>query len=203
MSIPKKSLLVVVVALATGSQVSANLLTNPGFEDPIGPEWTFTIVSGPSVSWASGVSSAIVHSGLNSYYMAYGPTNLTGEAYLQQSLTGLTPGDTYTVSGWLYFGWRADKDCASIQAEGGGTPVQAPLKGANVVGSWQQYALFQTADAGGNLTVKLDLNKYATTTIDKTAYVYFDDMTVEIPEPTTLALLALAGLGVIVRRRAA
>ena len=205
MSNPKTSLLVVVVALAAGSQVSANLLTNPGFEDPIGPEWAFTIVSGGPTNWTSGVSSALFHSGANSYGMAYGPIGSTGKAYAEQLLSGLTPGDAYDVSGWLYFGWRADKDWAYIEAQGGGTPVQAPLKGANVVGSWQQYALSQTADAGGNLTVRLYLDKYGTSTADKTAWVYFDDMAVVevIPEPTTLALLALAGLAVVCRRRAA
>ena len=204
MSIPKTSLFVVLVALAAGSQASANLLTNPGFEDPVGPEWTFTILSGDPTNWTSGASSAYLHSGANSYGIAYGPVATTGKAYVEQILSGLTPGDGYDVSGWLYFGWRADKDWAYIEALGGGAAVQAPAKAANVVGSWQQYTLSQTADAGGNLTVRLYLDKYATTTADKVAWVYFDDMAVTvIPEPTTLAMLAVAGLALVVRRRAA
>lgn len=37
-------------ALAAGSQVYANLVTNPGFEDPIGSEWTWYNVTGTVAS---------------------------------------------------------------------------------------------------------------------------------------------------------
>jgi len=205
MLIPKKNLLVAVVALALGSPAYANLLTNPGFEDPIGSEWTSTIVSG--TAWSLGASTARVHSGTYSYGMAYGPTGPTGEAYIEQLLTGLTPGETYQVSGWVNMDWRASKAWAYIEAQGGETTVQAPDQGANVDDAWRQYLVTQTADSGGNLTVRLDLTKYGTTTGDKTAIAYFDDIVVQVPEPATLVLGLLGGLGLLVvlqrRRRAA
>lgn len=190
------------LALGIAGSASAQLL-NGGFEDPVGSEWTFTIDSGSSSLWTAQRSTAQVHSGQYSWYMAYGPTDPTGRAHLDQVVGGLTPGETYTVSGWIYYVWRADKGWAYIQALGGGSPVQTPAQGANVVGSWQQYSLTQTADSGGNLTLRLYVYKYATTAGgDKTVSAYFDDISVQpVPEPSTLALLTLGVLGAMTCRR--
>jgi len=197
-----------VLLLAAAGAVSANLLLNPGFEDPIGTEWTVTIVSGNPSSWFTDRSAASAYTGSYGFELRFGPIAETGKAYVQQVVSNLVPGGACTVTGWLKFLWRADKDWGYIEALGGGAPVQAPAKGANTVGSWMQYTLNQTADANGQLTVRLWLDKYTTTTADKTCTVYFDDVVVEgplIPEPGSVVavltgLIGLAGLGIRRRR---
>ncbi len=207
MTIPKTSLLIT-VSLAMAGQASANLITNPGFEDAIGPEWVSTIVSGDASKWTSAASNAYAHSGANGYNLKFGPLGTTAKAYVEQVLSGLTPGAAYEVSGWMNFALgsaynRPDKYWTYIEALGGGTAVQEPAKNTNTTG-WKQYTLSQTADAGGALTVRLYVDKYATTVADKVCSVYFDDISVVlVPEPasTLLLLAALLGLGVLRRRR--
>jgi len=202
MKIPKTILLLAVAAaLTTAGQVSANYITNPGFEDPIGSEWTFTRVSGTATKWSSGVSSTSVHSGAKSYGMSFGPVAELGEAYVSQVVSGLTPGVSYDISGWINLNWRATKATAFIQVLGGGDPVQAPVEGGNTDNTWQEWALAQTADSSGNLTVRLYLDKRATTTADKTCIAYFDDIMVVIPEPAVAVLLALGSVVMVRRRR--
>ncbi len=181
-----------------GAAVHANLLLNGGFESPIGSEWTTNILSG-SLPWSLGASTTIVHSGTYSYGMAYGPGDPTGHAYVQQVLTGLTPGESYTITGWIYMDWRATKAWAYIEALGGGSPVSAPAIRANQDDVWVQYSLSQTANSSGNLTVRLHLNKDQTTASgDKTAIAYFDDIVVEpVPEPATVPLGLACGLGLL------
>lgn len=201
----KQRLIGAVLVPAMCGMASAQLLSNGGFEDPIGTEWAFTIDSGSSNLWTATQSASVVHSGSYSFYMAYGPTDPTGRAHLDQVLSGLIPGQTYIVSGWIYHVWRADRVWSYVQALGGGSATNAPAKGSNVVGSWQQYTVTQTADSGGNLTVRLYVDKYlATANNDKIAHAYFDDVSVQpVPEPSVLALFSLGLLGMMNWRRRA
>lgn len=187
------------IVLLVGSATlapAANLLVNPGFEDPIGTEWTATILSGSTSAWFTDRSTAAAYTGTYGYELRFGPIGETGHAYVQQVVSGLVPGGECTITGWLKFLWRADKDWGYIEALGGGAPAIVPAKGTNVVGSWVQYSLNQTADANGQLILRLHLDKYATTVGDKTCTVYFDDLTVEgplIPEPGCMVAI-LAGI---------
>ncbi len=202
MRIPGMSLLVAVLALAMAGQASANLLLNAGFEDPLGAEWAFTRVSGDETKWGYEQSATRVHSGSYSLRMHYGVVADIGTAYVEQVVSGLTAGAPCEVSGWINMDWRATKATAFIEVLGGGDPVQAPVKGGNADDTWQQWTLSQTADAGGNLTVRLYLDKYATTTADKDVIAYYDDISaIVIPEPVTIALLGLGCL--FLRRRGA
>ncbi|MBI4580831.1 MAG: PEP-CTERM sorting domain-containing protein [Planctomycetes bacterium] len=202
MRIPNTCLLVGAVALAMASQISANLLTNPGFEDPFGTEWAFTRVSGTEAKWGYAQSSTRVHSGSSSLRMHFGTDAGLGTAYVEQVISGLTPGDPFDISAWINLDWRATKATAYIEVLGGGSPVQAPSQGGNTDDAWQEWTLSQTADAGGNLTIRLYLDKYGTTTADKDVIAYYDDVVV-IPEPGSILLLlaGFLGLGALRRRR--
>jgi len=90
-------------ALAAGSQVYANLVTNPGFEDPIGSEWTWNVVSGTPAS--HGTDTAITHTGSYSYKIHGG--DAVSKGYIEQTLSGLPPGATYNISGWVLVPFRA------------------------------------------------------------------------------------------------
>jgi hypothetical protein len=206
MRILKTSSLVVVVTLAMASQVSASLLTNPGFEDPLGSEWTFTVLAGDAALWACQQSSVRTHSGSSSLVMAFGPTNAVGKAYVEQVVSGLTPGVSYDIGGWINLDWQNNKVAAFMEVLGGGAAVQAPVQAPRVLNTndvWEEWTLSQTPDASGNLTVRLYVNKYGTTAGgDKTAVAYFDDIVVT-PEPASILLLlgGSLGLGALRRRR--
>jgi len=206
MRLGRTSLLIWTVALTlamAGAASAQNLLTNWGFENPIGTEWTFQGISGNLASWSWGVSTAKYHSGTSSLLLQFANDN-TGSAYVEQVLSGLAPGATYNISGWIYHGFRADKSWSSIQAYSGNSILQAPAKGANVLTTWTQYNFTQTADSGGGMLFRLYVNKYGTTTGGKIAYACFDDLSVTaVPEPSgLLALLAgLPAVGLAVRRR--
>ncbi len=200
MRFSKIMVLVTATAMIVTGQVSGNLITNGGFEDPIGTEWAYTRVSGSATSWSYGRSNAVVRSGAYSYMLKFGSIAEMGKSYVEQVVSGLTPGDFYAISGWIYMDWRATKATAFIQVLGGGDPVQAPEQGKNTDDTWEQWALSQMADSSGNLTVRFYLDKYATTTADKTAIAYFDDIVVT-PEPMVALLLALSGLALTPRRR--
>jgi len=197
-------------ALALGSPAYANLLTNGGFEDPIGSEWTWTNVSGVTPTFY-GVDAAAAHTGSYGYRIAYGDD--VGHGYLQQTITGLTPGLEYQVSGWVKVYFRGeDRNHGYIEALGGGADVSSPAQGenwmvSNTVGIWTNVFVTQTADIGGNLTVRLHLDHWSGTSNNKDNGVYFDDIVVQVPEPATLGLGLLGGLGLLVvlqrRRRSA
>jgi len=209
MSIPKKSLLAVVIALAVGSQAYANLLTNGGFEDPIGSEWTWTNVGTNTPTFYGGAAAA-AYTGTNGYRIAYG--DAVGEGYIQQTITGLTPGLEYRVSGWVEVYFRGqDRNWGYIEALGGGPGASSPAKGenwmvSNTIGIWTNVVVVQTARLDGTLDVLLHLNHHIATSNGKDNGGYFDDIIVEVPEPAAVVLGLLGGLGLLLvlqRRRSA
>jgi autotransporter-associated beta strand protein len=199
-SIMKRSIYIltsaVCFALAGGSQVHANLVTNPGFEDAFGtpPEWTWNLVSGTVPTHDRDTGRA--NSGSYSYKIK-GTDAAPSTGYVEQTIYGL-PGATYNISGWIYLAFRADRNWAYIQAVGGGATVQAPDKGVNTVGSWVQYTLSQTADGSGILYVRLYLDHYSGTTGGKDNSAYFDDIVVDGPgpEPAKLVYTSVPTTGV-------
>ena len=182
-------------ALAAGSQVFANLVTNPGFEDAIGPEWTWYNVTNTVVSHARDTLSP--HSGSYEYHINAGDP--IAEGYVEQVLSGLPPGADYTISGWVYVAFRpADRNWAYIEAAGGGATVQAPAQGGNATATWEQWSVSQTSDSSGNLYIRLYLNHYVATTGGKNNSAYFDDIDVEgvTAVPTKLVYTSVPTNGV-------
>jgi autotransporter-associated beta strand protein len=178
-SIMKRSVYIltsaVCFALAAGSQVYANLLTNPGFENPIGPEWTWNVVGGVATFHDRDTLSPL--SGSYEYHINGGDPASTN--YIEQTLSGLPPGADYTISGWVYVTFRpADRNWAYIEAAGEGTN-SAPAQGGNAVNTWEQWTLSQKSDASGKLHIRLYLNHFTGTTGGKNNSAYFDDIDVE------------------------
>ena len=197
-SIMKRSIHVLISALcftlAASTQVYANLVTNPGFEDAVGSEWTWHSVTGTVLSHARDTVSP--HSGSYEYHINGGDPIAKG--YVEQVLSGLPPGATYTISGWVYVTFRpADRNWAYIEAAGGGDAVQAPAKGGNATATWEQWSVSQTSDGTGNLYIRLYLDHYVGTSA-KNNSAYFDDIVVEgvTAVPTKLVYTSVPTNGV-------
>lgn len=203
---------IAVMSLAIAGQASAvNWVLNPGFEDPLGSEWELVFADGSGSSFSIlGQTAASFYSGTYGLQFQV-PTsnNFTAHAYYKQVVSGLTPGQSYPVSAWLKFNAlnvynRPDKFWVYLQAIGGMGSLVAPAKGSNTSG-WVQYSIDQTADANGQIEIRVGMNKYGTTSA-KQCDGFIDDVVLEapaIPEPgSMIALLSgLIGLGVVARRR--
>jgi hypothetical protein len=175
---------IICYALAAGNHAySQNLVTNPSFEDPIGSEWTWVKVSGEEPTFNDRFTSSTNHAGDYVYRIAYG--DAVGSGYIIQTISNLTADATYTIKGWVFLYFRADRNWAYIEAQGGGAPVQAPAQGSNpminnTTGIWTNIVLTQTAAADGTLNVLLHLDHYTATVNNKDNGGYFDDLEVTI-----------------------
>ncbi len=191
---------VAILMMVTAGHVSANLLVNGGFEDPIGAEWELVITYGSGTGFSISAPTATgAHSGsLGAQFQVPTTNNWDCQGYYKQVISGLTPGAQFNVSAWIDYAPlavynRVDKYWAYLQAIGGiGPTMAAPLKGAAVTpNTWVHYTLQQTADVNGNLEVRVGMWKYATTSA-KQCDAFFDDVVVEaVPEPSSfIALLS-------------
>ena len=131
-----------------------------------------------------------------------------------------SPGEAFTLSGWIYTPKTLvanDNDFAIFQLSfftgappsnyGGGTGtgtfgvnIGDPAGGGGIAlpaGVWTYASISGTAPAGTQSmgAYLLDINA------DANADFYFDDMTLVVPEPSTLALAGLGGLFLLVSRR--
>ena len=191
-------------ALAAGSQAYAQIVvTNGGFENPIGSEWLWQTNSGTNASFYGQFGTTNVHSGAsgtNVYKIAYG--DAVGSGYAIQTISNLTAGAAYTVQGWVFLYFRADRNWAYIEADGGGAAVQSPPQGANpmlnnTTGIWTNVVVTQTARVDGTLDVLLYLNHYSGTVNGKDNGGYFDDIQVTLAPPPAARpqIISLSGAG--------
>ena len=198
-SIMKRSIYIltsaVCFALAAGSQVYANLVTNPGFEDPIGPEWTWHTVTGTVASHDR--DTAIKYSGSYSYkiHTVAMPSRkaTSSRSYPVCHRVLLT-----TSAVGCHVAFRpVDRNWAYIEAVGGGGTNQAPVKGGNGTATWEQWTGPRRPMTAGICT------SGSTWTISavqqaKNNSAYFDDIVVDGPGPvpTKLAFTSVPTTGV-------
>jgi hypothetical protein len=179
-------------ALVTASSVHAslNLVQDPGFEG--GETGTLTATSSPWFN-PSGTSDTVInsshpHSGSFNAAM----TSVSGEsAVLLQSLT-LTPGSGYTINFW-----------AAAPGAGGTLVVElnGDLAGSVTIASNSVYSQYNLTAAPVNASGVLTF-LWNTTTFPAT--LDLDDISVAVPEPTTMvagALMLLPFAASTLRRR--
>lgn len=204
------ALIAALVVLAAG-QASANLLINPGFEDGT-TGWDLVILpysEGTGFSISDATATAAYEGSMGAQFQVPTTNNFTVHGYFRQVVSGLTPGAEVTVSAWIRYaplaGYnRVDKYWAYLQTIGGQGSKVAPAQNTAVPLAWTQYTITQTADANGQVDIRLGMNKYATTAA-KQCDAFFDSASVTlIPEPGSMVALlsGLVGLvGVGIRRR--
>jgi hypothetical protein len=196
-----RALCSIAVLLIGFSACAQNLLINGDFESPLGTNWTvvygtdntssppFNAYGGPGdFAIAERTTFASRSAGGMGAHLR---SNNDGQmhAYFKQAVSGLTPGASYTLSGWMKYyqaGFKLNQKVRIyFQAVGGlGTnstmDISAnddPDNQTNLV--YHLYFVTNTADANGRIEVRLHLDKIEETICCDKQYIFnglWDDM---------------------------
>jgi len=225
----KRVLVLMLAGLVCVGTASANLVTNPGFEDQnLATNGYVYDVQGynddyfadhayvvhPGDAW----NLVSPHSGNNVMVMV-GDSNSTHMGVLQDLSMTMTPGTTYTVSGYVskLAGYGANHYFLSILNKRTGKHVGSITSDPTYVGDWpisfgtvagdcwtEVTAPSYTAtadDAGYGLQLSLWTWKPSSAGYYDYTFAAWDDLSVTaVPEPMTLGLLSLGGL-LLARRK--
>jgi len=163
--------------LLCASASAQNLLKNGSFESPIDPEgssgttnWVVVYAHGTAAEWLyadrtteAGIKNDPDYPG-GYFGAAFGTRHWSWtHAYHKQIVTGLTPGASYTLSGYMWHGFDNNKVVAYIAMLGG-------PDGSTVVSNMSthtskqpltdvHYFLTNTASSNGEIEVRLGLNQ--------------------------------------------
>jgi hypothetical protein len=181
--------------LFCNSAGAQNLLGNPSFESPLGvgaTNWTIVYLDGGPDDFrikdrTTSADRYRAQQG-NTRGLHFRPsTSKMSHAYATQTISGLQPGHTYHISGWVGcesrdFGNAPITYRVYFEAIGGLGTVRSP-DAPNVGGdannppSSATYTIDQTPDAAGKIEIRLQFHKYRFCTYDKLVMIngYFDD----------------------------
>jgi hypothetical protein len=205
--------MVVLGVHAFNSTVSANVLTNPGFETDDASAGDVAGATGWSGFNSSFTTRSVVpHSGLQDLKV-FGPFFVGGGAGVVQGGFAATPGQAWTASSWL-------RDDSSDAMQGTNFAVvqlqfldstntvlstfESPhFTAADPVNTWEQETANGAAPAGTTsaqiVLVHVQINNPVTG-----GSVFWDDASLAVaPEPGSLALLGIGGGLLAMRRRKA
>ena len=212
-----KSLKSVALAALVGltllaSRASAqNLLVNPGFEQPItfdGPpfigSWEGFQGGDAPVTAVTSNSTANPRSGAQHASLVIGGS-VNNFAGVFQDVT-VAAGQGVTVSGWqmtpstfdvvneVRIEWRNSVSNTEISRTANQNPA--------VTGQYSQFSYTFTAPAGADTARFVYAIQSFGGGASHQGTLYLDDMSLVVPEPTSLAMLGLGGLALVRRRRA-
>ncbi len=147
-----------VLSVTSGGGGGANLLTNPGFETGTLPPWS------GSNEYISGITRT------GSYGGRIG-TSGGSAGTIQQTVTGLSPGTTYTLTAWIRM--SATGSSATLGVDGyGGSTTASPVSST----TWTQRSItFTTGSSATSARV------YLTKPANSGQLGYLDDVTLTHP----------------------
>jgi len=208
------SVAIAAVMVFSTSAIQAQVIVDPNYS---GPYTANPItVAGVNQGWAPFSTGLIATSPTyngapTSLGLALGAQDNWGTPGAYQIDSGVTPGLKYTVSAWVYQTAAATTAGGLLQlgfetaALGGASTVENPGNTVGItingpLGVWTQYSVSATAPAGYTdavvYTMAQDYNN-----ANPLAF-YFDDVSIAaVPEPASLALLALGLPLFFIRRR--
>ena len=206
------ALVAIAVFALVAPQASANLLTNPGFEDPVtsdGPPFVGFWEAFNGGAGASATNSAVMpRSGAMHLDVSIVNTNNTFAGAFQD-VPNLLAGTSATFSGWhkrtntldadaeIRIEWRNSVSNTEISR----TPNFVPT--ADITTDYTPFSLTAMVPVGADTARVVYALQTFSGGASNTGTVYLDDMSfVGVPEPTTLVFAGLASvLGISVCRR--
>ena len=178
--LPAPGLLLGCALLLGASASGQNLLKNGDFESPFDP-WDPTGLTGGNTNWtlvyvSGGPGDFAMHdrSTYASRHAANGPnghganlrpsTEWWCHAYFTQTVSNLTAGASYVLSGYVNSVWGKDNGNLHVYAEllGGPSGTTSAVTPDIVSNSWSYvYSVTNTASSSGTVVVRLHENKGA------------------------------------------
>ncbi len=193
----------------TTSSFAANLVVNSGFEDPItfdGPPFVGSWEGFNGGGASAGNSILFPRNGLQSLGLSIFQTpNTFAGAF--QDIPGLAPGTEYTFAGWhattsnpldlgveIRIEWRNSVSNAEVTR----TPNLTPIPNA----AYSPFSLTASVPVGADTArIVYAVQSFSTSPLGA-GTVYLDDVSLTlVPEPSSMALLALGGAALLLRRR--
>jgi hypothetical protein len=196
------------LALMTSPASAANLLANPGFEDPITYEGTQFV--GSWEGFAGGALALAANSGSSprsgAMHLILAITNSDNNfSGAFQDVPGMTPGSTAVFSGWhkavgpldatpeFRIEWRNSVSNTEV----GRTNALTPTLGSE----YSPFSMSAPVPAGADTARVVYAIQTFTGPAGNNATVFVDDVSLEVPEPGAMTLCAAGGLLMAVRRR--
>jgi hypothetical protein len=196
------------LALMTSPAPAANLLANPGFEDPITFEGTQFVGSWEGFSGGAGAFAANNATSPRSgaMHLVLSITNSHNNfAGAFQDVVGLTPGQTAVFSGWhksipplaatpeIRIEWRNSLTNQEVARTNAPTPTLGP--------DYSEFTLSAPVPAGADTARVVYAVQTFTGPPGDIATIYVDDTSLVVPEPGTMTLFGAGALLLALRRR--